>query len=370
MSITIEKFTAHPIEHEKKKATQQAFAKDAELDTYLEGLVEWAYGAQDVRQFKFAQSTTEVRVCLQNVIAGKPLPPQAAIVANRLLRKETERLKTVEHLSGVHVGMLLQATFTNAGTSGILLAKVDFSEFLGRDDFRSRHGIDKKHRLLKFCLVEFSQQKTIQLVQVGDTNPTIARFWWDEFLELTEERTNNFNTETAFAIFDKFLARKLKKDYPKDHVELHNEVLKRFKRPQPFKFTEFLDGVFDNYQPHHAGLNTEALKKEALALLDKKKFDANFTIVPEAVSKRFKSTYKLTPQIDVTVDGALDSLSDTISSHALADGTQGVFIKSEFGYKKFPQRSQVQSKDAAASVNGAEFRAAPDGNGMSLPEKE
>src|SRR5581483_10687715 len=101
--------------------------------------------------------------------------------------------------------MLLQAVYSRKDQGGIMLAKVDLSEYLGRKDFRSQSGIDKKHRLLKFCLVEFDDKETIQAVRVGDTNPTIAAYWWKDFLELTEKRTDGSNTKTAFAVFDTFL---------------------------------------------------------------------------------------------------------------------------------------------------------------------
>ena len=115
------------------------------------------------------------------------------------------------------------------------------------------HGasIDQKHRLLKFCLVGFTTTQDINAVQVGDTNSTIAVYWWKDFLELSEVRTDSSNTKVAFAIFDTFLAKSLKTDYPRDYPCLFNEVLRKFKRQQSFKFIPFLDEIFDSYSPIH-----------------------------------------------------------------------------------------------------------------------
>jgi hypothetical protein len=352
MSADIKEFTAYPIDLAKEKAMQQSIPKDAELDNYIQGLLEWAYNEEDVRLFYFAETTTEVRSALQKVITGEKLSSVAGMIANRLLKQEKAAQEEVAHLKGVHEGMLLQAAFHRAGTDGILLAKVDLSEFLGREDFRSQSGIDKKHRLLKFCVVEFSAKQDIQTVHVGDTNSTIAAYWWKSFLELTESRTNNSNTRTAFAVLDSFLGKAVRGAYPKDYPNLYNELLRRFKRSKQFRFTKFMDDMFDNYQPYHSELNVADLKTKAKALLIKGKFDANFTIIPSEVEKRFKRTYTLTPQIDLTVAGDLENFKDQISAMALNDGTKGVFIKSETGYDQFPPHESVKSASLKTTDNG------------------
>jgi hypothetical protein len=357
MSTKIAQFTAHPIDHDKASAIAETIAKDAELNSYLERLLEWAYKEHDGRQFYFAETTTEVRAALQKIIAGEPLTHHANVIANRLLKKEKDALKGVEHLKGVHEGMLLQAAFANESVNGVLLAKVDLSEFLRRENFRSDRGIDMKHRLLKFCVIECSDKAEIIAVHVGDTNSTIAAYWWKDFLELTEKRTDSSNTKTAFAMFDNFLAKSLRKDYPRDYPVLFNEVLRRFKRNQSFKFSKFLDDVFDGYRPVHANLNLTELKRRAKDMLDKNKFDANFTILPSEVEKRFKKTYTLTPQIELTVDGEV--MPGQISALALEDGTKGVFVKSDTGYEQFPLREAIHAqknllktgKKTSASVN-------------------
>lgn len=350
MSTSIQEFKLHPIELSKEKAEEQSVPKDAELTPYIISLLEWAYSEEDSRQFKFDQKTTEVRAAIQKVIEGQPLSSVAAVIANRLLRQEKQAEKEVARLKGIHEGMLLQATFARDGTKGLLLAKVDLSEYLGKKNLRSESGIDKKHRILKFCIIEFSAAKDIKTVQVGDTNSIIATYWWKDFLELTEVLTDSTNTKNAFASFDLFLGRQLSKKYPRDYPALFNEVLRQFKRPQPFKFSKFLDAVFDHYRPYHTDLDVQELKRHAKELLNQKKFDSNFTILPQEVEKRFKKTYTLSPQIEVTVVGELKDVADEISAFALDDGTKGVFIKSEKGFDQFPPHKTVQRKATLTSI--------------------
>lgn len=340
MSIQVKEFNAYPIDLNKPKAFEAVIPKGAELNSYIQSLIEWADSEEDVRHFKFAKTTTEVHAAILKVLEGNPLAAVAGAIANRLLKHEKVAQKEMAHLKGVHEGMLLQAVFNRQEARGFLLAKVDLSEFLGRKDFRSQSGIDKKHRLLKFCLINFSSDEKIASVHVGDTNASIAAYWWNSFLELDELRTDSLNTKTAFATFDSFLGRSLKKDFPRDYPILFNEVLRKFRRNQTFKFSKFLDEVFDHYQPCDPDLNVAELKKNAKAILEKDKFDANFTIIPKEVEKRFKRTYHLTPQIDITVAGELDNFSEEIAALRLEDGTQGVFIRSDTGYDQFPERKR------------------------------
>jgi hypothetical protein len=336
MGATIQQFTAHAIDHSNTTASAVPIAHDAELDSYLTALLDWAYDDEDMRRFHFEAPTTEVHSILLKLISGDKLVDHSDAVANRLLTKEKAAHDEVRHLKGVHEGMLLQAVFDHDGATGILLAKVDLSEFLKRSNFRSEQGIDKKHRLLKFCIIEFTNQQAISAVRVGDTNAKIAQYWWENFLELTEERTDSSNTKTVFAELDAFLAKNLKKDHPRDYPVLYNDMLRIFKRSQSFRFTKFLDGLFDNYRPESNSLDIADLKKRAKELLKKDKFDANFTILPDEIKNRFKKTFPLTPQIDLVVSGEIER--DQISALALDDGTKGVFVKSDDGFSQFPER--------------------------------
>lgn len=342
MSAEIAQFTAHPLDHNLSAVAAAQIAKNAELDVYLGGLLKWAYEEHDGRKFYFAQRTTEVHASLLKVISGDTLVTHADVIANRLLKKEKETHKEVAHLHGVQQGMLLQAVFSTGSTSGIIMAKVDFSEFLRRKNFRSDLGIDKRRRLLKFCVAEYSDKLEITDVHVGDTNATIAAYWWKDFLELTERRTDAANTEVAFAQIDAFLARSIKKDYPRDYPVLFNEMLRYFKRNRPFSLNGFLTDLFDHYTPQHENLDIVDLKRRANITLDKKKFDQSFTIVPSKIERRFKKTYSLTPQIDLTVSGELTD--GQISALELDDGTKGVFVKSDKGFDQFPLFGPLQSQ--------------------------
>ena len=70
----IEQFTAHHIEHGKANATRAEIPKAGRLDAYLKRLIKLGLrGTGRSVNSRSVETTTEVRVALQNVIAGNTL---------------------------------------------------------------------------------------------------------------------------------------------------------------------------------------------------------------------------------------------------------------------------------------------------------
>src|SRR5581483_7322830 len=115
MSTKIAEFTAHPIDLAKAEAVLEPIPKDAELDSYLKTLLEWAYDGEDDRQFFFAEMTTEVRAAIQEVIVGKKLVSVAGTIANRLLKQEKATHEAVEHLKGMGVRLISTSRHSSRG---------------------------------------------------------------------------------------------------------------------------------------------------------------------------------------------------------------------------------------------------------------
>jgi len=193
-------------------------------------------------------------------------------------------------------------------------------------------------------------------VQIADTNPTLSSFWWKDFLELEEKRTDESNTKTVFAAFDSFLGSKLQSKYPADYTHLFNDMLRIFKREKRFSFKKFVGDVFDGYRVIDPKLDIKKLKQDAERLLDKKTFDATFNLAAETITKRFKRTYTLTDEIELQISNSIENLETTVFGLGLQDGTKGVFVKSEKGYNQFlrhPVLQKAQKPVATATIKHA-----------------
>jgi hypothetical protein len=352
MSVKIHNFCAHPIDRSLTKVVKETIPTGANLDKYIAALVELTTKEEDTRHFSFAHPTTEVRASLTQIRIQNQFNDAAETIASRLLRVEKMTADKVAHLRGVQNGILLQSLFERESESGILIAKVDWARFLPRGSYRDAEGIDYKPRLLKACLVLFSAGDTIADVQIADTNATLSTFWWKEFLELEEQRTDDFNTKTVFATFDTFLGNKIRSKHPADYAHLFNHMLGIFKRTRRFLFKSFVNEVFDGYQATDPNLDVQQLKQDALRLITTKKFDGSFNLNPKVITKRFKRTYELTDEIELQISDSIENLASTIYGLNLNDGTKGVFVKSEKGYQQFlrPPVSQSQQKSHTANI--------------------
>lgn len=358
MSVKIHNFCAHPIDRSLTNVVKETIPTGANLDKYIAALVELTTKEEDTRQFSFAHPTTEVRAALTHIRVNNQFDVAAETIASRLLRVEKSTADKVDHLRGVQNGVLLQSRFDRENESGILIAKVDWARFLPRGSYRDAEGIDYKPRLLKACLVLFADGDMITDVQVADTNPTLSTFWWKDFLELAEQRTDDFNTRTVFATFDTFLGNKIRTKHPADYAHLFNHMLGIFKRTRRFSFKPFVNEIFDGYQATDPKLDVQQLKQDALRLINTKKFDGTFNLNPKVITKRFKRTYELTDEIELQISDSIENLASTIYGINLNDGTKGVFVKSEKGYQQFlrPPVTQTQQNGHSAAtvkkVNG------------------
>jgi hypothetical protein len=335
MSVKIERFCAYPIDRTAAKVIKETIPHDANLDKYLAALVELTTKEEETRQFFFAQTTTEARAALTRIRTNNEIDASAETIAARLLRIEKTTFEKVAHLRGVQDGILFQSLFERDGEQGMLIAKVDWAHFLTKGSYRDADGIDYKPRLLKACLIQFSDGDKIDDVQIADTNPTLSSFWWKDFLELEEKRTDESNTKAVFAAFDSFLGSKLQSKHPADYTHLFNDMLRIFKREKRFSFKKFIGDVFDGYRVIDPKLDIKKLKQDSERLLEKKTFDATFNLAAETITKRFKRTYTLTDEIELQISNSIENLETTVFGLGLQDGTKGVFVKSEKGYNQF-----------------------------------
>lgn len=350
MSVKIHNFCAHPIDRSLTKVVKETIPTGANLDKYIAALVELTTKEEDTRQFSFAHATTEVRAALTQIRTKNTFDASAETIASRLHRIEKSIAEKVEHLRGVQSGMLLQSLFERENKSGILIAKVDWARFLPRGSYKDSEGIDYKPRLLKACLILFSDGDTIDDVQVADTNATLSAFWWKDFLELEELRTDDFNTKAVFATFDTFLGSKTRSKHPADYAHLFNHMLGIFKRTRRFSFKPFVSEVFDGYQATDLKLDVQQLKQDALNLINTKKFDGTFNLNPKVITKRFKRTYELTDEIELQISDSIENLASTVYGLNLNDGTKGVFVKSDKGYQLFHRPATTQNQQKTSTV--------------------
>ena len=337
MKITGLKYSVHPIDIAINAVQRETISDDGDLAEYVTMLIGSKMFETEGRKFEWKSATAPIPKLLSELCAvdGK-FEVHTQTLAERLHEKERDAQKKVAQLKvQVQRGSLLQIIFRNNNRPHVLLVKVHLAQFLGEKNYKKQNGFPLENTVLKMALIEFTDEYLPDSVSIADSNAQLAEYWWKELLELTELTTDEYNTKTALNAMDSLLGRKLKKDHRTDYYHLRNNLLGYFRTNGNYNHTKMLTQVFGDYQPVDSRVKIEALRDAAAELPARNKFDPRFSIQPEFVNKRRKTTIALTEQIDLEIKDAIENMRDTIHAATLQDGTRGVFIRSPEGFDVF-----------------------------------
>jgi hypothetical protein len=177
-----------------------------------------------------------------------------------------------------------------------------------------------------------------ELVHVYDTNSKPSVYWWCDFLELVELRSDKYNTRTASEEVIKTIGP-LKKPFPSDYYALRNAAIVAFKQEGEFDYTEFVNGTFGSYKSEQENFDVklEKIIANLHALPEKKGFDTKFNSIPTEV-KFHRTNIKLSQEISVSYDEDIKDLDEKIWSTVDYHGRKLVVIQSDEGYEKFKKK--------------------------------
>ncbi|MBT2560844.1 nucleoid-associated protein [Pedobacter sp. ISL-68] len=312
-----------------------------DLKNYIVTLLDKILVDPDKKGFEFQSETAEIRTLIGNILAVQDQNQHeyaihSTAVAERLLRKEIEsQQKTnlkVALLKGIVVVSFVK--FDN-GSQKIIISKADYDEFLDALTYVNRTGFPLKKRIYKAFLAEIDDQNTVNKVAVFDTNSTFTVYWWRDFLELQEIYTDEYNTENVFDTIEMKVLDPLKKKFKADHVSLWNATVHYFRVKPEFTMEGYISDILTGYKPFNDDLDMLELGIKAKKALETGKFDSKFAIVTKIISKRFKKSIPLTPQIDLNLKSDIQNLKSTIKRFQEPNGDKWVMIKSPEGYEYF-----------------------------------
>lgn len=328
------------IESSQKKHIPVNFSV-SDLSEYLGDLLNEIDEEDSKRSFVFGE-TKEVYMQLCGFSSEPDFEKHnnGEVVAERLLLKEVDTDNKYGHLSstkkGTHVkkGSYLQFLYKDSDLLKYLGVKVDHQGYLDETDLKKHIGLALSEKVYKAIRATYDGGFPSS-VEVYDSHPSLSKYWWSDFLELTELRTDSYNTKKACESVVRKIGpiKSISRD---DYKELRNSVIVAFKQKSGMEFNSFVDSVFSNYVSENEEVN-EKLKKlipDIRKLPDTKEFDSKFNLDPSSVPYR-NSTYKLDSQITLTVEEGVNDIDKKIWSEKTADGDELVVIKSPDGFKKF-----------------------------------
>ncbi|MDY0362975.1 MAG: hypothetical protein RBR08_16115 [Desulforegulaceae bacterium] len=336
MSLAIKFSSLHHIDHSKNISQKIDITDQGKaLEQYINRLIEEISTSKNRRMFEFQRDTTEVRVAIQGFLEGK-YEKNAETNAKKLLHTEQKTQEKIAHLKNeIQKGSLFQAAIDDDGISKVIISKADHSEYLDEKDFLLHRGLPWKKRIFKAVLITFDSSKKVKDIFVFDTSSPMAKYWWEEYLELKEKHTDSHNTRTALDVLDKKVFSKFKKKYPADHTIIRNSAVGYFRNKEEFEIQDFIDNILENYVPVDPDLKKEELIAKTKKLPENHNFDTRFKIKKDEIKKRIVNKIALTDSIDLILKDHVEHLLETISSETDDEGNKFIKIRTDTGYDRF-----------------------------------
>lgn len=307
-----------------------------ELVSYLTDLFEKVIEGGSGRKFEFERKTTEVRAQITRIINDHDFGEITNVIAERLLDSESDSQVRMAAL-GITIlkGIIVQALITDDETEKFIICKADHNDFLDEVNYQLTRGLPVKKKAFKAFVCELNNEDELNEVLVYDTNPSDTKYWWSDFLELEKVFTDEYNTENAFNSIDKAVFNGIKKKHPQDYTYLRNSTVRYFRSNDRFEMNDFLNNGIGDYQPYDNALEIDSIKAKIRELPTKKRtpFDNQFNIIKEKITAKFKSTVKLTEQVELQIKR--DIPGNVIFAHQDEDGSKYVKIRSDEGYRYF-----------------------------------
>lgn len=191
-----------------------------EFSDYVRQLITYINSNTSIREYCTRSVNTEVISCILDIIHNQLdeefVTEKIDAIAKRLLIKECAAQTTVAHMTNVQKGSLIQALLYDDERDKYtyLLAKVEHTDFVDDSDFSFKSGFSKDmKKLWKSCIFEIDDLNA-SIFQAKVYSNNVAKYWYDNFLELDQRVSDEVNTDKAFRAIDSALNRNIKNVAP------------------------------------------------------------------------------------------------------------------------------------------------------------
>ena len=242
--------------------------------------------------------------------------------------------------TNVQKGSLIQALLYDEEDDKYtyLLAKVEHTDFVDDSDFSFKSGFSKDmKKLWKSCTFEIDDLNAASFSAKVYSN-TVAKYWYDNFLELDQVVSDEVNTDKAFRAIESTLNRNVKNIAPRDHTLLRNSLIAYFRSNDFIDYNTMITNTVENYHP--VELEQEKLEKvieKLRELPEKHNFDQQFNTVSSAINARIRKVYDVCHGVQLKITDAIDDFDDTIKAYRDNDGNRYIRIKTDndLTYRRF-----------------------------------
>lgn len=318
----------------------EQFAQLDEIDSYIDELVEQCVSQRGDREYELDPDRLTTKTRLTNIITETDRDEECRRLANRLAQIEHSKNDEYANLrNSIPLGLLVVAIvdMEHPGEPNkIVLAKADYTEFIEQATGARTSGLPTKKKIFKSFIASYSingAHVEFPSLMTIDPQKTKATYWWNDFLELNQQRTNSYNTKTAMSVIKKEILNKIKLSHQPAYLPLYRSTMVYMKTEGDFDLEEYRDNVFGAQRINVLGFNMDEWKQRITNLPDgRKKFDRHFTKVIEDITQPDVGTdIELAPLVVLHIKGPFEGMENVIKAIEY-NGEHGVFISSERGH--------------------------------------
>ena len=334
-------YSIHKVNNVDGTASTELFQQQNEINTYINELVEQCVGQDGDREYRFDEHRITTISRLENIVLNNNRDAECLALANRLGQIENNKNDEYSNLKheipqGLLVVVLVDMESEDVTRNRLIIAKADYTEFIEKTSGIRTNGLPTKKKVFKSFITSYNidnEHVDFTSMMTFDPQKSKATYWWDDFLELEQPRTDTDNTKTAMSVIKKEILNKIKENNREAYLPLYRSTMVYMGTEGEFDLEYYRDVVFGGQAINDPTFDMAAWQRKITNLPDgRKKFDRQFTKVVEEIKQPEVATdIELAPLIDLRIKGPFEGMADVIKAIE-HNGRRGVFIQSENGY--------------------------------------
>lgn len=307
-----------------------------DFSDYIEELIKDVIGDLRSKKYLFPEEATTTMTGIQEILNINTRELAAKGFARRLMTEEIRVQGRIEHLNKeVQKGIMIQTVVTAPTQKYFLIIKAEHYDFIDEGSRRKATGLPIKKKIFKAFCAYLDEQNQPSHAMVSDYRTVMSTYWWENFLELKEEYTNEYNTEKSFDALERKIFNPIKEQHPRDYMCLRNATVLYYRSREEFILEDYLQEIISPYEPEDATLDMVRIADRIRQLPERSQFNGRFSVIREKLKKRIIKRLPLTPQLELVIKEAINW--DNSVQAIEENGLKYIRIRTDTGFKYFKE---------------------------------
>jgi hypothetical protein len=335
--MTIDFQKAYKFNLETNRAIEVPIPEEEnDFSEYIGQLIEDVVGDARSKKYLFPSEETTTKSDMEIILTGDEADAVTAAkrFATRLKNEENRVQGRIEHLNKeVQRGMMIVTAVTMGEARYFLIIKAEHFDFIDEGSRRKATGLPIKKKIFKAFCAHLDDNDEPQYAMVSDSRAVISTYWWQNYLELEEEYTDEHNTVKSFDVLDKKIFKPMQEQSPRDYMFLRNATVAYYRANEEFVLDDYVRRVIERYEPEGTGVDIERVAERIRNLPESGGFNTRFRVVREKLTKRIITRLKLSPQLDLVIKENINW--GTAVESVIENGIKYIRIRTNAGYDHF-----------------------------------